>query len=445
MDRTQILEYSKGMFDFKPAEYQLDFWHSCLNSQRVIGVFCRQSGKSETTSKIAIMLARVIVRAPILIFAPTDRQAGLIAQKVDGTVKKMPYLQHFHLQRKSLREFYFSNGGTIVCETTGDSGETIRGYTAGAIIMEEAGSIKDSIVHTSILPMGAHTDPKIIKIGTPRGMNHFYESSLSDEYVVHQIPADVAVKAGIVREEYVEEMKRTLTDQDFRAEMLAEFIPDSDAYFPYNLIESCVFEEPDSHPQMNNLDSPPKDAGGTYWLGADIARLGQDSTCLIILKKGEPNKVVEIIDIPKSTLDYIIDVIEKLHLKYHFERMYIDETGLGAGVRDVLARKHNPLRADRNITTTKRTFDMADRVAGVRFTLQSKLDIFSNLKVLMEQGLLKFPRNPKLVAQLRDFRYETSESGNVKLHHSEYGHDDYCDALALAAQGPKVGGYVYDL
>lgn len=435
MNKQAIVEYCKGMFDFKLTTYQTDFAYDCLNNKRVVAVFCRQSGKSETTSKIAIVLARKIKDNPILIFAPTDRQAGIIADKITKTLKKMPYFSYFHIKRQSMREFYFSNGGSIICETTGDTGQTILGYTAGAIIMEEAGSIKDSIVHGSILPMGAHTDPPIIKIGTPKGMNHFYESSQSEDYKVHQIPWQIAVKQEILNQSYVDELKRTLPIDKFRTEMLSEFIPDEDAYFGYKLVESCI----------GTVEQEEENLSGEYYLGADIARMGKDSTCFMVMKKdGDKNTIVKIIDIPKSTLDFVIDKIIDLHNKFKFQKIFIDETGLGAGVRDVLARQYNVYKKRQAIIGGK-SFNPGDLIHGVKFTIQSKIDIYSHLKVMMEQGRLKFPQNRKLISQLRDFRYEVTDSDNIKLHHSEYGFDDYCDALALAAQGPQDSGFVMDL
>ena len=50
----------------------------------------------------------------------------------------------------------------------------------------------------------------------------------------------------------------------------------------------------------------------------------------------------------------------------------------------------------------------------------------------MGQGRIKFPNHKKLLYQLADLRYEIVSSGDLKIHHSEKGHDDYPDALALA-------------
>jgi len=51
MNKHEYEEYCKGMFNFCPVPYQLDYIWSCLTKKRIIAVFCRQSGKSESTAK----------------------------------------------------------------------------------------------------------------------------------------------------------------------------------------------------------------------------------------------------------------------------------------------------------------------------------------------------------------------------------------------------------
>ncbi len=128
---------------------------------------CRQSGKSTVVAAISIILAYQDGKGDkVLIFAPTDRQTMLIAEKVSFFAKNLPILQDFQLIRQTAREFEFSNNCKIICDTVGDTGESIRGYTAKAIILEEAGSIKDSIVENVILTMGAD----IARLGQDSGL-----------------------------------------------------------------------------------------------------------------------------------------------------------------------------------------------------------------------------------------------------------------------------------
>ena len=175
----------------------------------------------------------------------------------------------------------------------------------------------------------------------------------------------------------------------------------------------------------------------TYLLGVDVARAGEDSSVFIVIKQGEedqPHKVVYIKEIAKNTIDGAVTFTKELDSLFHFRKIYVDCTGLGAGFYDYLARDMNPPKKMGNdkVSIPNKALD---KVIGVTFTIKTKIDIYSNLKILMEQGKLKFPKHPKLISQLLDFRYETTESGNMKLHHSEGGHDDCTDALALAAYG----------
>lgn len=443
MELAQVSEYMRGMFDFRPKIYQQLFTVDCMTKPRVVGVFCRQTGKSETTSKIAIMKARKKTNSKgihfdtynVLIFAPTDRQTGLIAEKIRASIRKMPYLSYFHIIRETQREFYFSNGAAIICETTGDSGETVRGYTAHCIILEEAGSIKDSIIQSAILPMGLTTDADVIKIGTPRGKNHFFESSISPLYAIHRYDYKFAIQEGLITQDYIDEMRRTLPDIIFRTEYGAEFIEDQDAYFSYDLVSRCT------DINLNWLGEEYK-PNCRYYIGCDIARLGQDSTCITIICVNPDNtaQVVHIVELQKVTLDIVITKIEELIAKYHPARVFIDETGLGAGVTDILAKKYNipRLQQGAQITGFPANREYGDKIVGTKFTIQTKLSMFGNLKALMDIGKLKYPNHPKLIAQLRDFRYEITENQNVKLHHSLYGFDDFVDSLALAAKEINV-------
>ena len=81
-----------------------------------------------------------------------------------------------------------------------------------------------------------------------------------------------------------------------------------------------------------------------YYLGADLARMGEDSSCYVIIERGEkdkPHKVVFVKEVAKNTMDQAIDYILYLHNKFKFQKIICDQTGLGAGVVDVLARKLN--------------------------------------------------------------------------------------------------------
>jgi len=178
----------------------------------------------------------------------------------------------------------------------------------------------------------------------------------------------------------------------------------------------------------------------TFVLGVDLARMGEDSSVFVVLEKPfdeEDIFVAFIKEIKHNLLNEAADYIKFLDNTFHFEKIYIDTTGLGSGVFDFL------------------TVDDSFSYRCVDCTFSSSLNgkpfkevIYSNLKMLLEKNIKKqpgglhLPNHKKLLYQLLDLRYEIANNGRIKIHHSERGHDDYADALALACLYFKPSEYV---
>lgn len=167
-----------------------------------------------------------------------------------------------------------------------------------------------------------------------------------------------------------------------------------------------------------------------YICGCDVARFGQDSSVIIICEKHFIENIIRVVYIEEMKHTKTTEVVGKLILlnnTFNFEKIYIDETGIGGGCVDMMSENLG-----------------VDKVEGVTFTVQSKEDIYSNLKKLMEQGRLNIPKCKKLIFQLASLRYETMSSGHIKIHHPDKQFDDYPDALALACWGfreEEIGEY----
>ena len=417
---------------WSPFDYQQRLLFDLFTKDRIVAVLCRQTGKSDTIAHYVALQSLLKTNINILIFAPTDRQTGELFSKIYNVGMNIPLFKAI-TKRATQREIELKNGVRIVAQTVGDKGEGIRGYTGHIIILEEAGSIKDSIVQEVILPMGATAkfrtgkEVKFIKIGTPRGMNHFYESYQNSMYEVHQYDYRYAVRAGLHSNEFYDQRRKDTQDMEFRTEYEAEFIADQDAYFSYEMIDYCTGE-----PEIEEKAAE----GYEYFLGVDPSRQGNDDCVFIVVKKGigkENNRVVKILEYNKILINQILGQIVRLDNLFHFKKIYVDETGLGAGVSDFGAERFGEL----NITD-----DRLKKLIGITFTNKNKKDLYSNLHILMGTrggGGIRFPRNRKLIAQLRDFRYEIVDStGDIKLHHSEYGKDDFCDALVLGVAGINI-------
>jgi hypothetical protein len=115
--------------------------------------------------------------------------------------------------------------------------------------------------------------------------------------------------------------------------------------------------------------------------------------------------------------DYMVtvDEIERRHKAEPFDSIISD---LGAGEAQVEEMKRRRLP-----------------VIGFRFTSRSKLDIYSNLKLLLETGELDLPKEDELLFQLKSFEEIPRSDGSIRLSAPEGQHDDIADALAMAVMG----------
>ena len=103
----------------------------------------------------------------------------------------------------------------------------------------------------------------------------------------------------------------------------------------------------------------------TYILGVDPARSGADETALVILEQiaFDTNIFVSHIEtLNTPDLNTAIGRVMFLDSFYNFKKIIIDETGLGAGVCDILKSKLN------------------HKVEGIWYTQKLKAEMFTNLK-----------------------------------------------------------------
>jgi len=239
MPKYDLKKIVNDMFGIALYDYQLKFLYDCIQHKRVVGAFCRQTGKSLTISILSVIEALSNPKGHIVIVGPTDRQAAELFNKVLAFVKntKVKTL----VETFTMRQMVMKNGCRISAFPCGDSGDNIRGMTANVLIIEEAAFVKDSIVNQVLVPMVAATDGKIIKISTPFGMNHFYKSFQSDpNYKSHRYTWEDAVRVEHFTNNFVDEQRLQCSTLQFKTEYEAQFIPDEDAYFSHELIESCV-------------------------------------------------------------------------------------------------------------------------------------------------------------------------------------------------------------
>jgi len=175
-----------------------------------------------------------------------------------------------------------------------------------------------------------------------------------------------------------------------------------------------------------------------YSLGIDPAGSGKDYAAFVILEKkaytDEPITLVFRKLFPTCTQTELRDYALLLDSQFNFDKIYVDLTGIGEGLNDML---HETFR------------DRQGKVEGVRFTNESKNEMFNNLYLLMLEKKITFPETDReLTKQLLSIKYDVLALGKKRIYHEEREHDDLVCALALAGlyfsrkEQPKRNGYL---
>lgn len=115
----------------------------------------------------------------------------------------------------------------------------------------------------------------------------------------------------------------------YAQEYLGEFADGAMQWFKDELIKE--------RQNLRRMDIPAIDRGKNYFLGCDIARMGDDASTFQIFE--EINGILyhrENISTNKTKLNETYAFILHLNDKYDFEKIFIDNEGVGVGVYDFL-------------------------------------------------------------------------------------------------------------
>jgi len=296
-----------------------------------------------------------------------------------------------------------------------DNPVSLLGEGLDWLIVDEASQIKNIIWVEFLRPTLADRKGWALFTTTPKGKGWVFDLFLlgqkkekgfeSWHFISQNNPYLDPAEIALAKEQ---------TPSDVFAEQwLAEFMEEEDLYFGYELINSCVEDY-----EMADMEASQITQKMNFVLGVDLARFGEDESVFTILAKATysdaPMRVMHISSTKQKRLTDAIERIKFLDQYYFFDKIYIDSTGLGGGVIDVL----------------KQTMT-GGKIVEFNFSLKSKMEMYGNLKLLLEKKELILPKHDLLLAQMKDLRYENTNTG-IKIHHAESGHDDYADSLALA-------------
>ena len=409
--------FAKQLLGFTPTFYQEKLLRDM--SKRIVVRMSRQAGKTTTIAVKAIWFAVTHPKTLTLIIAPSKRQSMIMMDRIQGFLMSLPSSLRRKLVYKMLRTvIYFKNGSQIVALPC--SVHLLRGYTAHMILADEAAFFRDdeTIFYSVLYPMLSTTDGWLIVSSTPWGKNSvFYRMNQDPNFSKHVVTWRDVVKSGLIKKEFIDEMRKQLPVERFKMEFEAEFIEDEDAWLKQDLLAKAI--DPDL--EYVSFESQAK---GTFYMGIDFGK-HQDYSVITVVRK-DNDEILRVVHVKRFPLETayaaVIGYAKTLSERWkHIVKIYADVTGVGDYIVEDMKR------AGLN-------------VEGIYFTTRVKEEMANYMKSLFEQGKLKIPYDPELLAELNVEKFELTKDGHIKFYHPQGTHDDRFWSLALAVYASKEEG-----
>ena len=384
---------------------KLDDWQKQVLATKGNICLCsgRQVGKSTVIAIDAGEYALNHKKKEIMIISAVERQALLLFEKVLAYIhQKDKKMIKKGKERPTKHEIRLINGSIIRCLPTGLSGHGIRGFTINRLYADEAAFIPED-VWQAVTPMLATTGGDIVLLSTPFGREgYFYRCFNDDNFKSFQVSTEaVAEKRDPAMRDrmldFIKLEKQRMSKRQYAQEYGGEFIDELQQFFSDELIQKTL--------------TLSRRKGGVYsllprslFLGVDVAGMGGDESTFEILDATNLDQIEHIENITRQrtlTTQTTREVI-RLNARHDFQKIFIDDGGLGFGVFSQLLEEESTRRKTISINNARRSIDRD----GSRKRKLLKEDLYNNLLRLMERNEIKLLDDPEVYESLKSVQYE---------------------------------------
>lgn len=399
----------------------------------VILLLSRGLSKTYLSAVVLSLYGILYPRTRIGVIAPSYRQTFYLLDYIEELYETSAFFRNAcyrGVTRGNMRSIIrFKNGSFIEALPVGD-GKKIRGRRYNMVYIDEYAQMDDTIVRLVILPM-----MNIKKRGIENRMlmgstaywafNHFYLTYVSYRYAAMGNPKEYEVcefdidDLRIVPdppfeldEKMIMRMKNdpNTTEEEFLMEYYCKFPVGGQGFISPNLVKNCT-PSALSETYMVNFDgstyfmegSPVElsaEQGATYVAGVDVARSAKgDNFAVVIIKiDQEKFRIVNCYGENGLSFQEMTKIIRIYCVDFNLSLMYMDASGGGSAIKDLLAQKWTDDRTNKAyppiIDIEDKNFD---NVPGLRclvmknFTQPFVNFMYHTVKGNMQHGRVLFP------------------------------------------------------
>ena len=387
--------------------FETDPNHNCF-------LLCgRQVGKTTAMSIKAVELCANHFKKGdfILINSITEKQAYHMLAKALVYAKQI-YSKHVILKGKdkpTKHKLLFKNGTGILCYAAGETGEGLRGFTIKKLMSDE-GSRMSEEYFIAVSPMMSVVGGSRDIASTPAGKLHsdgsekyFYKCSKDDDFKRFYVSAEDCPRH---KKEFLEKERERLSKLAYAQEYLAIFTDELKRLFSNELIRDLCVLEPLEEMRV-----------GEYYLGVDVAGLGEDECSYEVLERLGDGRIEQRANFTEKR-NLTVDTSRKIfsmNQTYNFRKIGVDDAGVGFGVWSELMNDDRTKRKTIALNNASRAVDKD----GVKSKKILKEEMYINLQVLMENKKIQLLKDDEVKDSLASIQHDEGKIFGSNSHITE--------------------------
>jgi Terminase large subunit, T4likevirus-type, N-terminal len=220
------------------AGMEPDGWQRTLlacNAARMLLLCCRQAGKSTAAAALALRVALLQPRSPVLLLSPSLRQSGELFRKVLDLFGALG--RPMGVTAESALRLELANGSRVVSLPADEA--TIRGFSGVALlVIDEAARVPDEL-YRAVRPMLAVSNGQLVCLSTPYGQRGFFYAEWHSDGPWERIRI-TAEDCPRISKAFLAEEQRALGESWFAQEYLCSFTQMEGLVYPE--FGACVID-----------------------------------------------------------------------------------------------------------------------------------------------------------------------------------------------------------
>lgn len=439
--REDPVFFCRHVLGVRPWQRQREVLRALRDHERVAVRSGHGTGKSFIAAAATLWFLYSYYPAKVITTAPTWNQ---VRQILWSEIRRLHAASRVPLGGRVLEERIRLGDDAFAIGISTDEAERFQGFHAESVlvILDEAPGVREEIWQAAQTLLTGRTG-RLLAIGNPtRPVGSFYEAfSAGSGWKQVRISCldSPNVRLGrpifprLVTRDWVEGRRRDWGEDTalWRSRVLGDFPDDAQSLLvPRLWIEAAFDTNVATESKMREALSAAVEGGRDLRLGVDVAREGADATVFLIRDEERVLWAQEARG--WSTMQVagrVLDLIRRYALRP--ESVFIDDTGLGAGVTDRLREQDLPVCAVIASARAEHPEHFLNLRAECGWRMREALNPEGEAKLRLPAALAELGR------ELSALSYEFASSGAIKLADKVTlrgrlsGSPNYADALAL--------------